>query len=674
MPNANMLKNETSPYLLQHQDNPVHWQAWSEEALNEARAQNKPVLLSVGYAACHWCHVMAHESFEDPATAEVMNKHFVNIKVDREERPDLDTIYQTALAMMGQQGGWPLTMFLTPDGKPFWGGTYFPPDERYGRPSFRDVLASVSEIYHKEPHKVDQNVQALTEAFESQSRPSETMSFDFQLLDNASRELVRFIDPEWGGLQGAPKFPQPTLFEFMWRGYKRTGDEAVREAVRLTLDRMSEGGIYDHLGGGYCRYSTDEQWLVPHFEKMLYDNAQMVELLTLVWRTEPSDLYRRRVAETCEWVLREMMAEHGAFAATLDADSDGEEGKFYVWTEDEVDSLLDPDDARLFKVCYDFRPGGNWEGKTILNRNIGQEYQDRQVEERLARCREILFRERELRTHPGRDDKILADWNGMMIAALANAGFVFRHPAWIAAAEQAFAAIRDHMSLEGGRLGHSYRQGRLQQAAMLEDYAQMARAAVTLYEVTGQTSYLDQAEAWVETANRHYWDKEGSGYFMSADDAPDVIIRAKPAMDAAVPSGNGVMAEVLAKLWLITGKNVYRDYAEATIATFSGRLRDNFANMTSLLNAYEYLHRAIQVVLVGEPDSQDLHEMDRAVIESGLTTYVLSHVKPGTALPEGHPAHGKTVGGPVAYVCEGFTCQAPVHTGEELRNVLRRDY
>ncbi len=449
MMTANLLANETSPYLLQHKDNPVHWQTWGPETLSLAERENRPILLSIGYAACHWCHVMAHESFEDAEIAAVMNALFVNVKVDREERPDLDVIYQTALALLGQQGGWPLTMFLTAAGEPFWGGTYFPAMARFGRPAFPDVLRRVSEAYHTDSVSVRRNADALCAALVRATRPRRGDGLSAETLDQAADMAVRLVDPVHGGTQGAPKFPQPLFFGLLWRAYLRTGALAFRAAVSVTLDHMCRGGIYDHLGGGFARYSTDGLWLAPHFEKMLHDNALLIELLTEVWRESHSPLYAARVRETVEWALAEMTveAESGAlaFASAFDADSEGEEGKYYVWGADEVDSVLGPDSA-AFNEAYDVTRHGNWEGRVILNRTARPELGDADHEAFLAGCRRRLLDTRRHRIPPLRDDKVLADWNGLMIRALANAAATFGEPSWLGAAESAFAFVRDRMA------------------------------------------------------------------------------------------------------------------------------------------------------------------------------------------------------------------------------------
>jgi uncharacterized protein YyaL (SSP411 family) len=669
LPPENLLRHETSPYLLQHADNPVQWRPWSEAALGEARVLNKPILLSIGYAACHWCHVMAHESFADVATAAVMNRLFVNIKVDREERPDLDQIYQAALAMLGEQGGWPLTMFLTPEAQPFWGGTYFPPEPRFGRPSFRDVLAGVSEAWTGKPESVIKNVTLLGEALRERARSSAGGAVSVATLDQIAQRLVAEVDVAHGGIGSAPKFPNTTIFELIWRGYRRTRDATLKQAVIVTLDRMSQGGIYDHLGGGFARYSTDAVWLAPHFEKMLYDNAQLVELLTLVWQETRSELHAARVAETIAWLEREMLAEAGAFAATLDADSEGEEGRFYVWTEDEIDAALGAD-AHSFKRAYDVRAAGNWEGRVILNRSHAPALGAPEDEARLAASRARLLALRERRVRPSRDDKILADWNGLMIAALARAGLAFDRPDWIALGARAFDAVT---RLLGEPLCHSYRAGRPGPAAMLDDYANLAKAAVALHEAGGETRFLDAAERLVAAAQLRFWDGETGGYFFTAIDARDVIVRSKHAHDSATPSGNGTLAATLARLYFLTGKDAYRERAAATIAAFSGELQRNFFPLATLLNASELLERALQVVLVGARDGEDTSAMRRAIAGAGsLPNLVLQQIAPGAALPESHPAAGKGQrnGRATAYLCEGPVCSAPFDDPDAVADEL----
>jgi hypothetical protein len=667
---ANLLDRETSPYLLQHKDNPVHWMAWSEETLALAKRENKPILLSVGYAACHWCHVMAHESFENAEIADLMNRHYVNVKVDREERPDIDGIYQSALQMMGEHGGWPLTMFLTPGGEPFWGGTYFPPTPRYGRPGFADLLAGVAKVFHDEPDRIKHNVDALREGLQKLSQPRAGADIPIALLDQITEHLVQQIDQFRGGLGRAPKFPQCGIMEQLWRAWRRNGKEPFRKAVQVTLDNMCQGGIYDHLGGGFARYSVDERWLVPHFEKMLYDNAELIDLLTLVWQDRRSPLYAQRIEETVGWVLREMRNDQGAFASSLDADSEGVEGKFYVWSEAEIDGLLGPRSAP-FKAVYDVTRHGNWEESNILNRLSRIESLDPASEAPLALDRAVLFDARAKRIPPGLDDKVLADWNGLMIAALAFAGDAFARPEWVAAAQSAFRFVQSEMMVDG-RLRHSWRDGRARHPATLDDYAALCRAALALYEATGDAAYLTQAEAWLAIVEGQHADPAGPGYFFTAADTPTLITRRKDANDHATPAGNGVLVSVFARLFYVTGKDDYRVRADRLIGAFSGEIQTNFFPLSSLLNGAELLQSAVQIVLLGDPADAATGALADALRHVSLPNRIVIRLRPGQALPPGHPAAGKTLvgGAPTAYVCRGMTCSPPITDAAALRAEL----
>ncbi|MDQ2801765.1 MAG: thioredoxin domain-containing protein, partial [Pseudomonadota bacterium] len=611
----NLLGLEQSPYLLQHADNPVHWRSWGMAALAEAQRLNRPVLLSIGYAACHWCHVMAHESFENADTAALMNRFYVNIKVDREERPDIDHIYMSALHALGEQGGWPLTMFLTPEGEPFWGGTYFPPEPRWGRPSFRQVLQGVADAWSSGDVALLGNAQALRHALSSVAQASPGKAITPSDLDQAARSLLASCDPVHGGLGGAPKFPNPPVFRFLWQEYARTGERSYAEAVRLLLRAMSQGGIYDHLGGGYARYSTDAEWLVPHFEKMLYDNAQILELLALVAAERPDPLLAARAEETVGWLLRDMTAERGpdgnaAFAASEDADSEGEEGRFYVWTEEEIDALLGPNGA-AFRSAYDIRPGGNWEGRTILRRlaPLG----DPAMDETLARCRSVLFNNRQQRMRPGRDDKVLADWNGLAISALCRAGAVFERPDWVARAGEAFDFLRATMAGTDGRTFHALRRGKVTAAGLLDDHAALARAALALFEATGEPRRLDQARDYARTALQWFADTDGS-FFTTASDAADVpTARPRNASDSATPSGNGLMAEVLARLYHLTGDAAWRAHAQEVLQAFSGAGR-TLAGMPTLLAAADLLQNAATVVVAGSAQDPSVRALARVAV------------------------------------------------------------
>ncbi len=668
----NLLRHETSPYLLQHADNPVHWRPWGAAALADARETNRPILLSIGYAACHWCHVMAHESFEDPATAALMNAHFVNIKVDREERPDIDHLYMSALHALGEQGGWPLTMFITPDGAPFWGGTYFPPEPRWGKPSFSQVLYGVSEAWRADDDMVKNNTTALRRvlAAMSQANPGDLPTPVH--LDAVATALLRMTDPKEGGLQGAPKFPNPPIFRFLWQNAFRTGQAAGQDAVHLMLERMSQGGIYDHLGGGYSRYSTDPVWLVPHFEKMLYDNAQLLELLALAHAHRPNPLYEQRAVETVGWLTRDMTAAgvngRAAFAASEDADSEGEEGRFYVWTEAEVDRLLG-DDAAAFKQAYDVTPGGNWEGHTILHRVTPAGTPDEEAA--LARGRQVLFGARALRVRPGRDDKVLADWNGLAIAALARASVVFGRPEWLARAEQAQDFILAEMSAPDGRVHHAWRLGRVTAAGLLDDQAAMARASLALFEATGALERLAQAIRLADSAQAAFPDGHG-GYFATAADATDVpLVRPRTAADTATPAGNGMLAEVFSRLWHLTGDANWRARAEALLRAFTGK-PDQLAAMPSLLAAADLLGEGSTVVIAGDAAHPLAQAFAAVVLGAADPNVVVLRASSPDALPVAHPAFGKVAGaaGAAAYVCRRSVCGLPIVDGAALAAAL----
>ena len=671
-PTENLLGAETSPYLLQHKDNPVRWRAWGPAALAEAKAADKPILLSVGYAACHWCHVMAHESFERPETAALMNALFVNIKVDREERPDIDTIYQSALGMLGQHGGWPLTMFLTPAGEPFWGGTYFPAESKYGRPGFPEVLTAIAKAYREQPERIAQAVEALSSGLAALSRPRPGDGIARDDADRIAGRLLDAMDRAHGGLGDAPKFPQPALLRQLWNAGLRTGDARFREAVLFTLRKICAGGIYDHLGGGIARYTVDRAWLVPHFEKMLYDNAQVLDLLTLAWCATGEDLFRRRAAETVHWLLSDMRAPEGGFASARDADSEGVEGKFYVWTEAEIDRLLDTDAAALFKRHYGVGAGGNWEGVTILNRLHPAEDPPAGIEEKLAAARAILLAERDKRVPPLKDDKVLADWNGLTVAALARSGAVFEKPGWIDAARDAFAFVAGPMA-EGDRLRHSYCNGRARHAATLDDYAAMIRAALALAEATGEPVYTGKAETWVGVLDAHYRDAEGGAYFLTPDDAEALVTRTKSAGDTATPAGNGILVGALVQLAWITGREGYRARAEEIVRSFSGALGRNAGSCSSLIDGAMMLAGGVQIMIAGASDAPGTAALLRAARRAPVPDRLIMRVPDGGALPGGHPAAGKgsVDGKPAAYVCRGPVCGLPVTDPDLLANMMK---
>ncbi len=675
LPAENLLCRETSPYLLQHEDNPVHWRAWGPEALAEARETGKPILLSVGYAACHWCHVMAHESFEHPAIAEVMNRLFVNIKVDREERPDIDTIYQSALALLGEQGGWPLTMFLTTDAEPFWGGTYFPPVSRWGRAGFKDVLEAVSRTYRDAPDRIASNVDALREGLERIATPATGGNVSEEFADDVVARILDAIDMENGGIGGAPKFPQASILRQLWSAGARKenprSQNALQDAVLFTLRRICEGGIYDHLGGGFARYAVDERWLIPHFEKMLYDNAQLLELLVLAWLKTEDPLFRIRAEETVDWLLSDMVTEEGAFASARDADSEGEEGKYYVWSKDEIDSLLSTEDAALFAKVYDVEPDGNWEGKVILNRLDWQGTLSPEAEARLLKCRETLLARRNLRPPPLKDDKVLTDWNGMTIAALAYAAPILDRPDWLAAARKAFDFIAGPMA-NGNRLHHSFRAGTAKIDAPLEDYTAMIRAALALHEATDESAYLNHATTWATVLLTHYRDERSGGFFQTADEAEDLIIRTKSASDNATPSGNGQLVALFTKLAWLTGEQRFADTAEDIVHAFSGELARNFFPYSHLIEGAMFSANGVQIAVAGpksNPTTQALMKIARSV---PLAERLIRPIEPGQSIAENSPLSGKHMidDKPTVYICRGPVCSPPITSPEDLRAAL----
>ena len=663
----NRLAHETSPYLLQHKHNPVDWWPWGTEALAEAKRTNKPILLSVGYAACHWCHVMAHESFEDAKTAEVMNDLFVNIKVDREERPDIDQIYMSALHHLGEHGGWPLTMFLTPNAEPFWGGTYFPNTARYGKPAFADLLREVERVFRENPQSVEQNRSALMARLMASARPTERVVIAAPDLDRAADQLLSLIDPVNGGIRGAPKFPQSMMLEFLWRAGERTNNNRRFAAVELTLARICEGGIYDHLGGGFSRYSVDERWLVPHFEKMLYDNALLLELLAVAYLRSRNDLFRRRARETVAWLTREMTTPEGAFCASLDADSEGEEGKFYVWSLEEVTSALGSDEAAFFAAHYDVTAEGNFEGHNILNRlkHIPRSMED---EQRLTPSREKLLSLREKRVRPGLDDKILADWNGLMIAALVNAGLALDEPLWLEMAARAFLFIDANMA-HGDRLGHSWRAGKLLIPGLASDHAAMIRAALALHEATGEQAYLERALAWQATLDRHYANAENGGYFLTADDAVGLVVRPNSTSDDATPNPNALAAQNLIRLALFTGQHAWRDKADRLFEGMAASAGENLYAHLALLNALDLRLRGAEIVVAGEDERAN--ELLAAARKLAFFDRVVLRASP--ALAPDHPAHDKVdvAAQSAAFICVGETCSLPVREPDAIAEAVR---
>lgn len=657
----NRLQQASSPYLLQHRHNPVDWWEWGEDALAEARRLNRPVMISIGYAACHWCHVMAHESFEDPQVAEVMNALFVNIKVDREERPDVDQVYMSALHALGEQGGWPLTMFLTADGEPFWGGTYFPKEPRFGRPGFVSVLREIARIHSEEPERVLKNALAL-KAHLSQQGESQGGPLTGAEIDDLAGRLARILDPVNGGLPGAPKFPNPPILECVYRHARRSGDPTARDGFLLAMERMALGGIHDHVGGGFARYAVDERWLVPHFEKMLYDNAQLLELYALAFADSHRPLFRHAAEGIVTWLIREMVTPEGAFAASLDADSEGVEGKFYVWGSDEIREVLGAD-ATLFAATYDITPHGNWEDTNIPNLLVTGDIPET-LDARLAPLRQKLLAKRALRIRPGLDDKVLADWNGLMIASLVRAAALFDRPDWVDLATTAYRFVAESMDRDG-TLGHSWREGTLIFPGFALDHAAMMRAALALFETTLDPRFLADARQWGETLRRDFVLPDTGTLAMTSVRADPLVIRPQPVNDDAVPNANGVFAEALVRLAQLSGEESDLRQAETLLSTLTAVARANPFGHTSILNALDLHLRGLTVVISGE-GTEPLREVAMRVPYTDRNVVM---VRRGETLANGHPAHGAVMGErPQALVCAGMRCSLPVFDVAGLRS------
>ncbi|HEV2861839.1 MAG TPA: thioredoxin domain-containing protein [Pyrinomonadaceae bacterium] len=680
---TNRLAGETSPYLLQHAHNPVDWYPWGEEALGRARSEDKPILLSIGYSACHWCHVMERESFENEEIARLMNENFVNIKVDREERPDLDQIYMSAVQMMTRHGGWPLTVFLTPDLVPFYGGTYFPPEDRYNMPGFPRILAGVADAYRTRPEEVKQSSWEILSELRRMNITSESAdSLSTSLLDTARHALARSYDSRHGGFGGAPKFPSSMNLDFLLRTYKRTGDEeALRMAVH-TCTKMARGGMYDHLGGGFHRYSTDAEWLVPHFEKMLYDNALLSRLYLHAFQVTREDFFRGVVVETLDYVLREMTGEGGGFYSTQDADSEGVEGKFFVWDKGEIASLLGGDDARLFNAYYGVTEGGNFEGHNILNVSgtVGEAARESNVpEERLAdvleRSRQTLFEARERRIKPGRDEKILTAWNGLMIEGFAEAAAALGREDYRQAAERAADFVLTRLRRDGLLL-HVYKDGHAKHVGFLDDYSYVLSALITLFETTGDARWLTESVGLAGKMIEEFWDEDGGGFFYTGRSGEQLIVRNKDYFDNATPSGNSVAAEALLRLSTLTGEEDYKRKAVNVLRLVRDPLErypSAFGYALGALDFYLSTPKEIVVVSPGDP-----YEDARPFAEEIWTRYLPNKVvvlaaEDDEKLAERVPLlqDRRAEGGrATAYVCENYTCQRPVTDPAELAEQL----
>ncbi|MGZ8611188.1 MAG: thioredoxin domain-containing protein [Actinomycetota bacterium] len=671
----NRLATETSPYLLQHADNPVDWYPWGEEALERARAQDRPILLSIGYAACHWCHVMERESFEDEATAALMNEHFVSIKVDREERPDLDAIYMDAVQAMTGHGGWPLTAFLTPDGRPFYAGTYFPNEDRHGMPAFRKVLTAIAETWATRRDEVDAQSAKVVEAISRASTLTESREvLSEDVAVQATRGLWAAFDRTWGGVGGAPKFPQPMTVEFLLRRHLR-GDPDALDMVTMTLDKMAAGGMHDQVGGGFHRYSTDERWHVPHFEKMLYDNALLARLYVHAWLATRAERFRRIAVDTCEYLLREMRHPAGGFFSSQDADSEGVEGRFFVWSWDELVGAVGEAAATAFGATIE----GNWEGTNVLwfpapvaavahELELDPDALGRDVEA----ARATLYELRERRVHPATDDKILAAWNAMAVSAFAEAGRALGEPRFVDAAIRAADFVLANLRDERGRLLRSWREGRGGRPGYADDHALLAAAYLTLYETTHELRWFTEARALADELIRLFHDPERGGFFQTGSDAEALLVRPKDLYDNAVPSGNSAAAEVLLRLAHLTGEPEYERVGASALRL----VRDTMAGAPSgfghALCALDlYLGPVREIAIAGDPADQDTRAL---VSEVTTRRYVPNHVlavaAPGDADAIANVAllldRPQLDGRPTAFVCERFTCHLPVTNPEAL--------
>jgi uncharacterized protein YyaL (SSP411 family) len=643
----NRLGAETSPYLLQHADNPVDWYPWGEEAFARARADDLPVLLSVGYAACHWCHVMEHESFEDADTARLMNERFVSVKVDREERPDVDGLYMDAVVAMTGHGGWPMTVFLTPDGRPFYGGTYYPPEPRHGLPSFAQVLQAVSEAYRTQRHDLERQADALVEAIRRGSeQPPSAEPLTSGLLSGVVPALRRLFDPQEGGFGPAPKFPPASTIELLLRRHAATGDEEALAMARLTLDRMAAGGMYDLLGGGFHRYSVDGRWLVPHFEKMLYDNALLAPAYLHAWEVTGEERYRRVAAETLDYVLRELRLPEGGFASAQDADTDGVEGLTFTWTDAEVAAVLG-------------EPHPEWlqpfeHGRSVLRGEIPEE------------ARQALLAARGRRPQPLRDDKALAAWNGLALTALAQAGARLGRPDYLEAAVAAAAFLLGPLSDERGRLLRSYRAGQARIPAYLEDYANVANGLLELSWATGDLRWLEEARRLVRLLVELFADRERGGFFVDAPEGDGLVARRKEFDDHPTPSGNSMAAYVLLRLARIDGDDELERLAVGVFRLAHAALERAPAAVSHLLCALD-LQLAVpqEIAVVG-----DSPELRSAALEGYRPNAVFAFAPGPTDTVPVLAGKGLVDGSPAAYVCERFACRQPVTTAGELRSLL----
>lgn len=679
---TNRLTHETSPYLLQHAHNPVDWYPWGDEALRRAREESRPILLSIGYSACHWCHVMAHESFEDEAIAELMNQYFVCIKVDREERPDLDAIYMAAtIALNHGQGGWPMTVFLTPDMQPFFAGTYFPPRNGLGRPGFPTILKRIAELWREQPDALRTQAAEITERLREDSRPPLPLPVGQAEIAAAVAHFASTFDPAFGGFGPAPKFPAATALSLLLRHHRRTGDAHALQMVRTTLNAMAHGGIYDQIGGGFHRYSTDGRWLVPHFEKMLYDNALLVRTYLEAFQVAGDPFYRRIATELLDYILREMTAPEGGFYSATDADSEGEEGKFYVWTPTEIEAILAGEEARVFCAYYDITESGNWEGTSIPNirraaaqvaAKLGISVEE--LQSSLDRARPKVYEARQQRVPPGLDDKILTAWNGMMVSAMAEGYRVLGEPRYFEGAVRAADFLLRTLVRPDGRLLRTYRNGSAHLNAYLEDYACLCEGLIDLYEAGGEVRYLREAVRLAERLLTDFVGEESGAFYTTSRDHESLILRHREGTDGATPSGNAVAASALARLSFHLARNDLRRAAERAIAAFGTQIAVYpHAFAKSLAVADLLLEGPAELALIGNPGEAGFEALRREIGRHYLPNRIIAYHNPTEGQASDFPlAKGKgLVGGRATlYICRHFTCEAPITDPVQAASVL----
>ena len=674
---ANNLIKETSPYLLQHAYNPVKWFTWGEEALKKAKDENKPIFLSIGYSACHWCHVMAHESFENEDIAQIMNENFVNIKVDREERPDIDDIYQKVCQLTTGSGGWPLSVFLTPEQKPFYVGTYFPPLDNYGRPGFGSLLRQLAQSWKEKPHDVEATTENFMNALQRTESISPSTKLEKAILDEAALNLLSMGDPINGGFGQAPKFPNAANLSFMLRYSKLSGIARFQEFVFKTLNKMANGGIYDHLGGGFHRYSTDSRWLVPHFEKMLYDNALLPIVYAEAYQITKDPRYLEVVNQTLQYVLREMTSPEGGFYSAQDADSEGEEGKFYVWKKNEIKEILD-EDTDIFCLYFDVTDGGNFEGHTILHNSINLSTvafqfgkKEQEVKEIIKKCSEKLYKVRSKRVLPGKDEKMLTSWNALMISAFVKGFKISGQQGFLEAAEKCVNFIQKKLT-KNGELLRTHKDGRAKLKAYLDDYTYFTNALLDLFETNPNKKYLELAIYYADYLLEHFWDENEKNFFFTADNHEQLIIRTKNIYDLSLPSGNSVAANTFLRLYHMTQNNRYLDVSVKIMKSLSTMAAENPFGFGQLLIAmYLYLQNPTEITLLNEENHEIYTNLTRRFLpESILVTipnaeYMEDLAKYAFFAGKEYDKTKTTV-----FICKNFTCSLPLYSLTEIEKLL----